>query len=234
MAKYCKSCGREYKEDFCEHCGYGKEQKKSKQFDKYKSNRRIKEEKIKKNAKGGKKPVSGGRIAVLVLLAVAVATIVIFGLINAGVIKLSEKTDPIVDYFEAIAENDYEKYVSSMPEAIEETYEEYIGKFSLSKDTFLKESYYDYYEILGDSFTAEVKCGDEIELGGADIMDAEDAFKANFNKEVEFKKAYKIYTEVKFVGEKATETYFYDVYVAKIGFSWYIVSIDDYYENTAE
>lgn len=232
MAKYCKSCGREYKGDFCEHCGYGKKQEKSKQFDKYKSNRQIKEEKIKRNAEGGKKPVSGGRIALLVLMIVAVTALIVYGLIKAEVIKLSEKTDPIADYFEAIAENDYDKYVSSMPEAIAETYDEYIEKSGLSKDTFLKESYYDYYEILGDSFTAEVKCGDEVELGGAEIMDAEDSFKANFNREVEFKEAFKIYTEVKFEGSEKTETYFYDVYVAKIGFSWYVVSIDDYYENT--
>ncbi len=230
MAKYCKSCGKEYSGSYCDKCGYGKPAERSKTFDKYKSNRQLKEEKLKKAQQSGKKPVSAGRIIALVVMVAAVIGLVIWALIKADIIGTGDKTEPVKSYFEAIAENDYDKYVSTMPEAIADTYDEYIKTFSLSKDSFIKDSYSDYYQLLGDSFTVTVNCGEETELGGADVMDAEETFKQNFGEEVTFKKAYKIYTEVVYTGD-VTKTYYYDVYVAKIGFSWYIVNIDDYFEN---
>ncbi|MBQ8378381.1 MAG: hypothetical protein IJX42_04535, partial [Oscillospiraceae bacterium] len=39
MIKYCKSCGKEYKGDYCEHCGYGKPDLEVKAYDKYKVNK---------------------------------------------------------------------------------------------------------------------------------------------------------------------------------------------------
>ncbi len=232
MAKYCKSCGEEYTGSYCNKCGYGKPAERSKTFDKYKSNRQLKEEKLKKATESGKNPNTKGRVAVLILMVVLVVALVIWALIKADIIGTGDKTEPIKEYFEAIAENDYDKYVSTMPDAIADTYDEYIKAYSLSKDSFVKESYSDYYELFGDCFTVSVNCGDEVELGGADIMDAEDAFKRNFGEEVTFKKAYKVYTEVVFTGD-TTKTYYYDVYVAKLGFSWYIINIDDYFESVA-
>lgn len=235
MVKYCKSCGEELKGSVCEKCGYGKPQQRAKAFDKYKSNRQIKEEKLKKAGKGGKKPASPGRIAVLVIMILLVIVLVLFGLNKAGIIGAGDKTAPIKAYFEAISENDYDKYVSTMPDEIAETYDEYLNDLSISKDDFIKQSYSDYYAILGDSFTVKVNCGEETKLGAADIMDAEETYKANFGDDVNFREAYKIYTEVVFTkdvsGEPIGVTYYYDVYVAKIGFSWYIINIDDYYTS---
>lgn len=231
MAKYCKSCGEEMKGSVCEKCGYGKEPQKAKAFDKYKSNRQIKEEKQKKAKKGGKKQASPASIAVLVIVALLVIVLILFGLNKAGIIGAGDKTEPIKAYFEAIAENDYDKYVSTMPDAIAKTYDEYIETFSMSKDDFVKQSYSDYYSLFGDSFTVEVNCGDRTQLGKADIMDAEDSFKQDFGENVSIRDAYVVNTEVVFNGSENSATYYYDVYVAKIGFSWYIVNIEDYYTS---
>ena len=231
MAKYCKSCGEEMKGSFCEKCGYGKPQERAKAFDKYKSNRQIKEEKLKRSKKSVKKKASPASIAVLVIVALLVIVLILFGLNKAGIIGAGDKTEPIKAYFEAIAENDYDKYVSTMPDAIAKTYDEYLEAFSMSKEDFVKQSYSDYYMLLGDSFTVEVNCGEQTQLGGSEIEDAEKSYQQNFGEKVNFKDAYIVNTEVVFKGSETTETYYYDVYVARIGFSWYIVNIEDYYTS---
>ncbi|NLZ45572.1 MAG: hypothetical protein GX896_02665 [Clostridiales bacterium] len=37
MIKYCKSCGKEYSGDYCDHCGYGNPNLKIKSYEKYKT-----------------------------------------------------------------------------------------------------------------------------------------------------------------------------------------------------
>lgn len=231
MAKYCKSCGEEMKGSVCEKCGYGKPQERAKAFDKYKSNRQIKEEKLGRAKKGGKKQASPASIAILIIVALLVIVLILFGLNKAGIIGTGNKTEPVKEYFEAIAENDYDKYVSTMPDAIAKTYDEYLKTFSMSKEDFIKQSYSDYYMLLGDSFTVEVSCGDETELDKSELESAEKNYQQNFGEKVNFKSGYVINTEVVFKGSASTQTYYYDVYVAKIGFSWYIVNIEDYYTS---
>ena len=231
MAKYCKSCGEEYTGNYCEKCGYGKPVEKSKTFEKYKTNREKKQEKLELVKAKGKEPVSPQRIAILVIAIVAVVGLILWALYRDGIISGGDKTEPVVSYFEAIAENDYEKYVSAMPDAIAESYDEYMSKNGLNKDTYIKESYSDYHEILGDTFTAQVNCGVETKLSKSETADAEDNFSKNFGDDVNFREAYCIHTEVKYSGDKDTQSFFYDVYVAKIGFHWYIINVEDYYEQ---
>ncbi len=237
MTKICKSCGMEYSGDFCEHCGYGKEPERAKAYDKYKSNRQRKSEKEaaaskpEKNGQAKKGGVSGGQIGVIIGIAILTVGVMVWSLWRDGVIGAGDKTGPIVSYFEAIAENDYEKYVNTMPEAIAETYDDYMSANGLSEDTFIRESYADYTEIFGQGFTAAVSCGDEEKMDAAEIDDAEQLYEQNFGEQISIKEAYKVSTKVDFSGSERSETYYYDVYVAKIGFHWYILNIDDYYDT---
>lgn len=241
MVKYCKSCGAEYKGDYCDKCGYGKPAERSKTFDKYKSNRQRKEEKLaaaaereaalQKKGIHEKSKMTKSQIVIVVCVLAAVAAVVVWALWNAGVIGAGDKTEPIVDYFTAIAENDYDKYVSSMPKAIAKTYDDYVSENGLSKDTFVKESYSDYHAILGESFTAKVTCGREEELSAEEIAQAENDYKSNFGDDIRIKEAYAVSVEVKFTGDLSEQTYNYDAYVAHIGWHWYIINMEDYYEN---
>lgn len=239
MIRYCKSCGSEYKGDYCENCGYGKPAERAKAFEKYRSNRRRSEEnsenKENSEKQGSKKDgrrMTGAQAGVVVGVAVVTVGVLLWSLWRDGIIGSGDKTQPITDYFEAIAENDYGKYIGSMPKAIAKTYDEYIDGHGLSEESFVRDSYSDYYDILGDSFTVDVRCGEEEKVSDAEIADAEINYERDFGEEVSIKEAYKIYVEVTYKGSRAQETYYYDVYVAKIGFHWYVISIDDYYEST--
>ena len=234
MEKYCKSCGKSYSGEYCEHCGYGKEPQRAKAFDKYKSNRQIKEERLaaaQEAKKQGKRKLTVGQIAVLVLIPVAAVGVLLWSLWRDGVIGIGDKTEPVVAYFESIAENDYEKYISTMPDAIADTYESYISDNGLSKTDFLRESYSDYYDILGGSFTVSVDCGTEMKLVDSAVRDAQESLERNFGERIKIKEGYLIPTEVTYTGAETTEIYYYDVYVIREGFHWYIFDIEDYYET---
>ena len=41
MSKICKSCGKEYKGEFCEHCGYGDPDLEIKAVKKYQTNKPV-------------------------------------------------------------------------------------------------------------------------------------------------------------------------------------------------
>lgn len=231
MEKYCKSCGKSYSGEYCEHCGYGKEPQRAKAYDKYKSNRQLKEERqaaAEKAKKQGKKKMAPWQITILALIPVIVLGVVLWSLWRDGIIGIGDKTEPVIAYFEAIAENDYDKYISTMPEGIAGTYESYMKENSYSKEQFIKESYSDYYDILGDSFTVKVDCGNERKIVASAIEDAQESYKQNFGDSIKIKEAYLIPTEVEFTGSEGTETYYYDVYVVRIGFDWFILNIEDY------
>lgn len=239
MAKYCKSCGAEYKGDYCDKCGYGKPMERSKTFDKYKSNRQRKEERQQNAAKREKeraaapkhekKKMTTPQIVIVIVLLVGIIALVVWSLFRAGVLGAGEKTEPIVNYFTAIAENNYDKYVSAFPKGLAETYDDYISANGLSKDTFIKESYSDYHEILGENFTVTVTCGREEKLTTEEILRSEDEYRSNFGDDISIKEAYRVSAEVSFSGEKSSQVYNYDVYVARVGWHWYILNIEDYY-----
>ena len=131
MIKYCKSCGKEYKGDWCEHCGFGKPDLEIKAFDKYKVNKperfMTEEEKAqraeeykkqakessknKTSAKPLQKPAKGSQWGFIILVAVVFAAIVIFMLWQNGIIFHKDKTEVITTYFNSIQTNDFEGIV---------------------------------------------------------------------------------------------------------------------------
>lgn len=233
MEKYCKSCGKSYSGEYCEHCGYGKEPQRAKAFDKYKSNRQIKAERqaaAEAAKKQGKTKMAPWQIAVIVGIFVLAAGIVLWSLWRDGVIGIGDKTEPIIAYFESIAENDYDKYVSTMPEDIAKTYDSYMQQNGLSKDNFIRESYSDYYSILGESFTVSVNCGTEQRLVDSYVADEQEIYEQNYGKSIKIREEYLIPVEVTFNGNSVSEQYYYDVYVVRVGFDWFIIDIVDYYE----
>lgn len=250
MIKYCKSCGKEYKGDYCEHCGYGKPDLEVKAYDKYKVNKperfmtdeekaqraeelKAKREAVKKQEnktssqrrKAQTKSSQWGFIIVAVLVFIA---IVLFVLYEAGFIfQPKDKKEVITTYFESIETNDFEGYMSTMVKPMAEEYRSYADEKGLSDIEAMKELYADYIEGFGEGYTITVEYGAEETVSEAMIKNSENLLNTTYSQKFDITEAYRIATTVTFKGDKAEENQAMYVYVGKIGRKWYILNIDN-------
>lgn len=246
MIKYCKSCGKEYKGDWCEHCGFDKPDLEIKAFDKYKVNKperfMTEEEKAqraeeykkqakessknKTSAKPLQKPAKGSQWGFIILVAVVFAAIVIFMLWQNGIIFHKDKTEVITTYFNSIQTNDFEGYISTMVEPMAEDYREEAENHGLSEAEFLRQSYSDYSEGFGEGYTISLTFGNEEQMSADEISSSEEILENAYGESFNIKEAYKIATTAQYKGSITEETVNYYVYVGRIKNDWYILNID--------
>ncbi|MFT3950470.1 MAG: hypothetical protein QM689_00550 [Oscillospiraceae bacterium] len=240
MSKICKSCGAEYTGAYCEQCGFGKPAQKSRAVEKIekqltKTGRH--EDRLSAQYHGQKLPPDAAKIAVqkrtrnivLCVLLAAVAAVVLLVLYKNGAFGKNSREDVIRNYFVSIAENDYDKYLKTMPKAVRKSYDDMLKEQKLTKSSYLKESYSDYYDYFGDSFTASVEFGDadNITNEGSTVADSERMYKENYGKTISISEAYETRAIVTFTGSKNTAVLKYDVLTAKINGKWYIMDIQE-------
>ena len=250
MIKYCKSCGKEYKGDYCKLCGYGKPDLEVKAYDKYKVNKperfmtdeekaqRAEEMKAQREAvkkqenttssqrrKAQTNSSPWGFIIVAVLVFIA---IVLFVLYEAGFIfQPKDKKEVITTYFESIENNDFEGYMSTMVKPMAEEYRSYADVKGLSDTEAMKELYADYIEGFGEGYTITVEYGAEEMVSETIIKNSEYLLNSEYEEKFDITEAYMINTTVTFKGNKAEETQTMHVFVGKIGRKWYILNIDN-------
>lgn len=250
MIKYCKSCGKEYKGEYCKHCGYGKPDLEVKAYDKYKVNKperfmtdeekaqRAEEMKAQREAakkqenktssqrrKAQTKSSQWGFIIVAVLVFIA---IVLFVLYEAGFIfQPKDKKEVITTYFESIENNDFEGYMSTMVKPMAEEYRSYADVKGLSDTEAMKELYADYIQGFGEGYTITVEYGAEEMVSETIIKNSEYLLNSEYEEKFDITEAYMINTTVTFKGNKAEETQTMHVFVGLIGRKWYILNIDN-------
>lgn len=223
--KICKSCGKEYKSEFCEHCGYGKPVEKSCEYDKLKTNRQIKAE----HEEGKKKLTS--KLTVLITAIVVCIVMVLLLLYREGIIFSDKKEKAIEKYFTAISEKDYDKFLEALPKQMGDAYEANRKEQNVVKDEYIEKCYEDYFEKFGD-FSLIFKYGRQDKWSKEEIEETEKLLNEAYDSSFDISDAYTVRTIVEFKGDKATETYKYDVNVAKIGRKWYVTFVEDIYDNT--
>lgn len=250
MIKYCKSCGKEYKGDWCENCGYGKPDIQIKAFDKYKvekperfmteeelaekSRRHAESEKERKLEEASRAKESraaqkkSSQWSFIIMAAAVFAAIVLFVLYQNGIIfKGADKSDTIKDYFYSIAEKDFDKYISTMIEPMAEEYRKELDSQGLSKTDFMTQSYSDYSQIFGDGFSiSKLTQGKETKMSSEEIKSSQQIIKEAFGKSYSIKEAYRVAVEVTYSGPVSSSTMNYYVYVGKINRKWYILNIE--------
>ncbi len=241
MTKICKSCGKEYTGEYCEHCGYGDPELKTKAADKYKKIQKplrhmTEEEKAQyykehpsaqKNTshKSGSKAL---KIATLFFCIALVAVIVLFVLYKRGYIfSGSDKREVAAKYFESISERDFDKFLSCFPEELKDTYEKEADKMGISDENALDTLYADYREKYGDNFKFTANIGKESKLEESVISDYEKEYKSIYDSSIDVKEASVFSVDAKITGDKLTEQVYYEVYVAKIDGKWCVVNAAD-------
>ena len=248
--KVCKSCGKEYKGEYCQSCGYGNPDLEIRAYEKYKVKKPERfmtdEEKAQKNeelkaqrealkkqenqtaAKRRQAQKRNSQWGFIIVAIVVFVAIVLLALYKSGYIfKPKDKTEVISKYFNSIENNDFEGYLSTMVKPMANEYRDYVEDKGLSDSDAMKELYSDYIEGFGENYTITLKFGAEEKMDESSIKESEDTLETAYGLSYDITEAYMVATNVTFKGSKAKEVQDMYVYVAKIGRQWYILNIDN-------
>ena len=240
MPKICKSCGKEYTEEYCEHCGYGNPDIKIKAAEKYKTKtpeRFLPPEEQERLAKErlamGKKPKTKttkqkkNQRIVLITLIILVAGIIFFALYSQGILLKNSPEELVEQYFTSIAEMDYDKYNGCFTDDLADANDKGIKAQDLKKDEALKVLYSDYIDVYGKDFETDVKIDKVSDMNKGEIIEEEMNYQSQFGKVISIEEGKNIKATVKFEGSKSADETEFNVYAAKIGSRWYILNVKE-------
>lgn len=242
IMKICKSCGKEYKGDYCEHCGYGNPNLKTTAAEKYKKIQKPlrhmtdeeKEEYYKTHKKKAQKmkntaPKKAVKITVGIVCVLIVAALVLFVLYKRGYIFNSEEKETVAArYFQSISDRNFEDYLSCFPPEIKAAYEQSAKENNLNDDNALDTLYSDYNETYGDDFKIIPKFGKATAVEKEFINDYEKNYKKLYGEDIDVSEAYIIYATATINGSVSSKNdVYYEIYTAKVGGRWYVVNVTE-------
>lgn len=241
IMKICKSCGKEYKGEYCEHCGYGNPDIKTKAAEKYKKIQKPlrhmteeeKEEFLKAQKKNPKKikntaPKKTVKIIVGIVCILVIAALVLFVLYKRGYIFNSEeKEDVAAKYFQSISDRNFEDFLSCVPPALKNAYEQSAEELKLDSDKALDTLYSDYNETYGNDFKINLKLGKAKAVENDVIEDYEKEYKELYDEKISVSEAYVISATAAIKGSVSSKDVYYEIYTAKISGRWYVVNVSE-------
>lgn len=231
MSKICKSCGKEYKGDFCEHCGYGNPDLKTKAAEKYKTKTPVRymtpeqkdeyyealKKKQQERARGGAKAHDPKQVRLLIVIAFAVALLVFGTLFRTGALGFGEKnTDVIEKYFKAINDRDFDKYASCFPPEIRKSIEQDLKETGYSDKQYMDAYCSDFATEYGGDFKIYYSLLKTEEMKTYDMTE----YKTAYGSVPEISEAYNVVTDVTFEGSSGSETFRMNCYVGRVGRHW--------------
>lgn len=245
MPKICKSCGREYTEEYCEHCGYGNPDIKIKATKKYQTKipeRFLPPEEQERLAKErlteGKRPKTktdkqkrNQKILLIVLIAL-IAGIIFYVLNSQGILFSNNPEELVNQYFTSISEMDYDKYNDCFTDDLADANNKAIKAQDLDKDKAMETLYSDYINVFGNDFKSDIKIEETSDMDKGDIIEEEMNYQTQFKKTISIEEGKNIKTTVKFEGSKSTDEIEFNVYVGKLGGKWYILNVKETEEIT--
>ncbi len=236
MMKICKSCGKEYKGDYCEHCGYGNPDLKTKAADKYKKSttpvrfmtaeqkaeyyEQKKREYAERTQNGKKRDPKQTRI--LIVAAVGVAVLIFGSLFASGVLGFNEEPDIIVEkYLTAIDQRDFDNYVSCFPKEMKRDYEKDLADTGFTEEEYMEEFNSVFIDEFGDNFKLEFNILRTDKLEEFSL----DGYKQQYGTVPKVEEACIVVTDVTFKGSNGSEVYRMDFYLGKVGRRWKIFNL---------
>lgn len=239
MSKLCKSCGQYYDGDFCDKCGYGNPRIKTKSADKYKKPTtperfrteeqkkqyaQWEEEKAENKAEYHKKNKSRtSSVQLLVVVAVVVVGVIVAVLFKSGVIFSSNEKDLVKDYFSAIEQNDFDKFIKCFPDEMKKEYVNEQKQLGLTGQEYMQKLYGTFSDDYGNGYKIEVNFGKTTKLakGEYDMSGYEKAY----GTVPDISDACEMVVNVTFKGSKNTETAKLYMYVGKVSGRWKIFNM---------
>ncbi|MGN0601957.1 MAG: hypothetical protein ACI4I7_04525 [Oscillospiraceae bacterium] len=227
MSKICKSCGNYYDGEYCTNCGYGNKKIKVKSVEKYKkatnrkqsANDSIYAPQNKNSAEKAGKTTSKNILIILIVIAVAV---IAAGLIKSGVFSTEEKTDVINNYFQAINERDFDKYIKCFPSEMKEDYENDRETLNCSKEEYMNKFAEEFEKDYGKGFSITAVCGKEKKLNDYSMEE----YKEAYGTVPSISEAYVVSVTVDIKGPEKFEQAHMECYVGKIRSKWKLFNIE--------
>lgn len=246
--KICKSCGKEYKGEYCEHCGYGNPDIKTKAAEKYKKIQKplrhmteeekaeyLKEQKNKPQKLKNTAPKKAVKIIAGIVCVLVIAALVLFVLYKRGYIFNSEEKEDVAEkYFQSISDRDFEDFLSCVPPALKDAYEQSAKEMGLDSGEALDTLYSDYNETYGDDFKININLGKAKAVENDAIEDYENEYKELYDEKVTVSEAYVISATASIKGSISSKDVYYEIYTAKIGGKWYVVNVSDIIPTVTE
>ncbi|MCD8095935.1 MAG: hypothetical protein LUE12_07390 [Ruminococcus sp.] len=233
MAKICKSCGKEYSGEYCEHCGYGNPNSESKTLSRYKKSttpvrfmteeqkteyydelNKAKESRRKSNGRLKHNPK---QLRILIIVIIVVAVLIFGTLFGTGTIGFSEEcTEVVAQYYEAIINEDFDSYASCFPSEMKDDYENDLVQTGYSEEEYMVAFKEDFVTEYGSDFTLEYEILSYETITEYSLDGYEEAYGTTPN----ITEAALVVTDVTFSGENGSETFRMNCYVGKIGRHW--------------
>lgn len=226
----CKSCGKDYKGEFCPHCGYGDPNLKTHAADKYKTktprrymtpeqkaeyDEALRQKELAR--KKGEKVRDPKQTRLLIIVAAAVAIIILGTLFGSGALGINEKnTDVIEKYFNAINDRDFDRYIDCYPKEIKQSLKDDLDETGYSKEKYMEAYCADFAAEYGDDFKINYSVLKTEEMSEYDMSD----YKAAYGSVPELNEVYNVVMELKFEGSGGSDSFRMNCYVARVGRHW--------------
>lgn len=236
MAKVCRSCGKEYKGEYCEHCGYGDPNLKTKAAEKYKKNTTpvrfmtpeqraeyyAQQKKDYRERVEGKKKRDPKQVRLLIAVSVGVLALIFGTLFGSGVLGFNEKADDIVHkYLTAINERDFDAYASCFPKEMKKDIEQDLAATEFSEEEYMEEFNSVFAEEYGNDFKIEYNILRDETLESFSL----DVYRESYGVTPNVSEACLVITDVTFNGSAGKETYRMDFYLGKVGRHWKVFNL---------
>ncbi len=238
MAKICKSCGKEYKGEFCEHCGYGDPKLKTHAADKYKKKpsgyvppderKGSKSGKTKSKGKSGKAKNSSRRqrdpkqVRLLIVLSIAVAVMIGWALIGSGIFGAGNSSAEVVDnFFKAVNERDFDKYAKCHSKEQKKAIIDDLRETGLTEQQYMDEFRAPFAEEYGSDFTVNYTILSTEKMTNYSM----DEYREAYGTVPTISEAECVVLDVTFEGSAGSETFRMHAYCAHIGLSWRLMEL---------
>lgn len=236
MAGICKSCGKEYKGEFCEHCGYGDPNLKTHAADKYKTQKAVRymtpEEKEEYYAelkrreaerrRTGKARRDPKQVRLLIVLAAAVVLIIGGTLIFSGAFGSGSSSQVVDAFFKAVNERDFRKYADCHSREQKRAIYDDLAASGLNEQQYMEEFCSVFAEEYGSDFTVTYTIESTEPLTSYSMED----YRAAYGTVPNISEAELLVLDVTFKGSDGEETFKMNASTAHIGLTWKLLALD--------
>lgn len=221
MRRNCPNCGERYEGSVCPKCGAPAAAKKAKSDA---SDKFLTDEQRAKSAQRAKE-LQKDRNALLVILVIA-AAIAVFIFYKNGLFGGGSYKTPIVKYFDAICQRDFNGYIEVMTYNMGQDYVSEREELGYSEYEYLDKLYADLFEQFGADMTASVEFLGRKRPDEELLRSFKTAYLSDYGVNISTDAVYNVSVNVTFSGSTAEAVVPLDCFVMRLEGKWYIVGCD--------
>lgn len=230
MRRNCPVCGERYEGDVCPKCHTPagslkahKSRNKKAALDEATADKFLTEDQRAAKELLLKERQKDKKLLIIIIAVAVLAAVFIF--YRNGIFGGNYKR-PINDYFEAICERDFEKYIGTMPQRMREDYVYERESLGYSEYDYLNELYADLFEEFGDSMTIELEFSGRERPDEEYIQSFESAYLQAYGETINTETVYGVNVTAHFAGEVSQADIELECFVLRLAGRWYMVGCD--------